>query len=198
MDRWRRPEVFLAELLGKSVRREFLEEDRAPQIWLRAAVLAVDVRGGLLENEQGAGELEHIVDGRPRKVPANIGPANPRNSIKARIVSSETDQFIEDDLLRVFWPMMPEHDAIPVKPGEHVYVTFEDEDRQHGLWFGKVPGHEGVNFFKGESSYVVSKAGQLSSLFEDGGPPPGAPETDTTIGGRLVPRDKASLFSEGD
>lgn len=87
------------------------------------------------------------------------------NSVKARIIADGYDQFFGLDDLRIFWPMFPEHVSIPVKPGEHVYVLFEDADFQHGLWFGKVAGHEDLNRFSGERGYMTSR--ELSDLFSD-------------------------------
>ena len=48
----------------------------------------------------------------------------PRNSIVARPITS-TSKFTKD--LRVYYPFFSSHFALPVKPGEHVWV-FEDED----------------------------------------------------------------------
>ena len=189
IEKFRRPEIFLSELINKSVRGELWDKDENVQVWWRALVVAVDVQGGLLENPEGAGGLTHVIDGKELDVPANVGPLNPRNSIKARIITAGLDQYDDDESLRVFWPMFPDHDAMPIKPGEHVYITFEDTDFQHGLWFGKVPGHQNVNYFRGQDSFEASDRQRLAPLYadsaeltEDGG----ALTTDRAAGERLV------------
>lgn len=197
LDRWRRPELFLAEVINKSARGELRSEEDNVRIWYRAVVLAVDVAGSRLENADGSGELEHVKNGRSTSVTANVGPSNPKNSIKARIITDGLDQFIGDEDLKVFWPMMPEHDSIPIKPGEHVYVTFEDEDYEHGLWLGKVSGHEGVNFFQGESAFVTDSDGSLNKLFSTENAEE-LPSTDRDAGERLASKKLNNLFGTSE
>jgi hypothetical protein len=165
-----RPEIFFAEMMQKYVRGEFLEVGSAPHVFLRALVAAVDVVGGRLENpDPGSNDkVEHkLPSGKTFSVPANVGPVNPKNSIKARVLTGGQDQFFSDDSLRVFWPFFPEHIVVPVKPGEHVYVLFEDPGMTHGLWVGKVAGHDGFNFFAGVDSYRSKDDDKLSSKFGD-------------------------------
>lgn len=199
LDRWRRPELFFAEVINKSARGEFREENTNVKIWYRATVIAVDVTGGRLENSNGSGELEHIIENRSFSVQANVGPSNPKNSIKARVLTDEFDQFVDDKDLRVFWPMMSEHDSIPIKPGEHVYVTFEDENFEHGLWFGKVPGHSGVNFFKGDSSYTSDESEDLNNVFDDGNSNTESNISDDHVAsGRVIGKDLNKLYNGND
>lgn len=196
-DRFRRPEVFLADIINKGVRGEYREETDNQRVWYRATVVAVDIEGGNLENPSAEGSLQHVIGGHTVTVPARLGPRNPRNSVKARILTDEFDQYTSDDQLSVFWPMFPDHDAIPIKPGEHVYVTFEDGDFEHGLWIGKVAGHEGVNYSRGEKFLESSSEGSLAGLFEDTGEPPVVTYADDKgASGRFVSRDKASLFGD--
>lgn len=126
--------------------------------------------------------------------PATFGPRNPRNSIKARIISDGQDQFFSTDEVGVYWPLMPEHVAVPVKPGEHVYVLFEDPDSEHGLWFGKVPGHEDVNDFAGRRSF--SPDSRLSHSFPDVRPSSddGALQTEEAASERLASDRLSSLW----
>lgn len=169
-DFYRRPEVFFAELLQKYARGEFLERGSAPPVLLRALVVAVDVVGGKLENiSPGSNDkVEHkLPNGQTFSVAAQIGPPNPKNSVKARILSEGMDQFYGDQNLRVFWPFFPEHVSVPIKPGEHVYVIFEDAGMTHGLWVGKIPGHEGLNFYPGVDSYKAPDDDKLASKFSD-------------------------------
>ncbi|MHA2043940.1 MAG: hypothetical protein ACW99G_04060, partial [Candidatus Thorarchaeota archaeon] len=194
---FRRPERFLADLLTKSARGELLEESDHTVIWQRALVLAVDVNGGMLENPDGSGHVEHIVGKTTVDIEARTGPTNPRNSIKARIISDAGDEFFSDEDLKVFWPMLPEHISVPIKPGEHVYITFEDIDAEHGLWFGKVPGHSNVNFFDGNESF--QQAESLADVYPDNPPNPesdGFVDGNDAAGGRLVGKNKAALYKD--
>ncbi len=179
-EKFRKPELFLSELLRKSAQGNISERDENSRVFYRALVVAVDVQGGRLENEAGTGKLTHVMNGKSVDVPANVGPTNPQNSVKARILTDGFDQFITDDRLRVFWPFFPEHVSIPIKPGEHVYVLFEDEGFQHGLWFSKVSGHEGLNRFAGQKSFVAESS--LANLFPGSEPPAGDLNTDAAAG----------------
>lgn len=169
-DYYRRPEVFLAELLQKYMRGELVEHGEAAPVLYRALVVAVDVVGGKLESPQPGNndKVKHVLpNGQSVDVKAQVGPLNPKNSIKARLLTGGRDQFFSDQNLRVFWPFFPEHVSVPIKPGEHVYVLFEDRDMTHGLWVGKMPGHEGVNFKSGQSTYKTDDDDTLASKFDD-------------------------------
>lgn len=166
-EKFRKPEIILAEMLRKSAQGRFRETDENVPFLFRASVLAVDVIGGKLENPKGDGKVTHAFKGKSIDVPATVGPENPKNSIKARIITDGFDQFIGDDDLRVFWPFFPEHNYVPIKPGEHVYVIFEDAEYAHGLWVAKIPGHEGANFVRGEKKFDPASAGSLKELFPD-------------------------------
>jgi hypothetical protein len=166
-DKFHRPEIFLSELLQKGARGDFHERDENSTILYRATVIAVDVIGGKLQNANAAGSVTHEFNGKSINVKATHGPDNPRNSIKARVISSGHDKFTSDEDTPVFWPFFPEHMSVPIKPGEHVYVIFEDHDFQHGLWVCKIPGHEGVNFVQGEKTFKPSNADSLTSKFPD-------------------------------
>jgi len=195
-EKFRRPEQFLAELIAKSARGDLWDKSQNVQVWHRALVVAVDVIGGRLENPDGEGTVSHFMDGKNSEYPANVGPKNPRNSVKARIITKEFDQFFDDDSLRVFWPMFPEHDSIPIKPGEYVYVTFEDTNYEHGLWLGKVAGHENVNYFRGQDSFKTEDS-SLASKFPDSPKLKEDPaDTDHDASGILSMNDKAKLFND--
>lgn len=187
--------MFLADLIKQSARGDLVQRGENVNPWKRAVVLAVDVLGGRLENETGSGSVEHVIDNTPMSIDATIGPTNPRNSIKARVLSLEGDKFRADDDLVVFWPMFPEHISIPIKPGEHVYVTFEDEDQTHGLWFSKVPGHSNSNYFKGDSSYTQDAP--LSSKFADDAPADTDSDSDSVASGRQ-PQSNIQKFKDSD
>lgn len=158
-------ERLLADFIRKGVQGRFYERQENVPVFYRATVLAVDVEGGKLENPNAAGNVSHTVNGQTVTVAARSGPENPRNSIKARILTEGLDQFVEDTNLRVYWPFFSDHMAVPVKPGEHVYVVFEDSEFKHGLWINKVPGHEGTNLVVGESMYKANQTGQLALKF---------------------------------
>ena len=76
------------------------------------------------------------------------------------------DKFATDENLRVFWPFFPESISVPIKPGEHVYVLFEDSQMDHGLWVSKIPGHAGANYAPGKDYFKPSEGG-LSKKFPD-------------------------------
>lgn len=173
-DKFSRQEYFFAELIRKSIQGSITERDESVSFLHRALVIAVDVEGGKLENPEGKGTVANVVDGKTISVNANSGPKNPANSIKARILTEGFDQFVGDDNLRVFWPFFPEHISLPIKPGEHVYVIFEDTNYEHGLWIAKIPGHSNVNMYKGSDAYV-SQDPTLTDKFED---TRGAPQSD--------------------
>lgn len=83
----------------------------------RALVVAIDHIGGRLEQ---------------------IPKKNPKNSIRARIISEPSPHaFLENDDLPVFWPLFP-YDLMPIKEGEHVYVIFDGERTDHGLWLSRI------------------------------------------------------------
>ncbi len=190
LERFRRPELFLSELISRSARGEMWGRDENVTVLHRATVVAVDVLGGRLENPAGEGSVSHSISGRLVEVPARVGVSNPRNSVKARIVTKEHDQYVGDDDLRVFWPLMQEHDALPIKPGEHVYVLFEDDGWEHGLWVGKVSGHENLNVFRGEEAFASRSS--LATKF--GIDEPTSRQNDQDASGRLMPKDLTKLF----
>lgn len=194
-EKFRKPELFFSEVIKKSARGSFVEKDENSRVFFRAVVAAVDVRGGLLENESGIGVVTHFIDGRSIDFRANIGPLNPKNSVKARILTDGFDQFVSDDRLRVFWPFFPEHVSVPVKPGEHVYVLFEDEGFEHGLWFSKVSGHESTNLFRGQDSFRNRSSESLASLFGQADVSQAELDTDLAAGESLSENDRlSSLF----
>jgi hypothetical protein len=160
------PELFLGELIRKYAQGKFLERDDSIPILFRAVVVAVDAIGGKLENKDGKGVVSYELDNKNHTFNANVGPSNPKNSIKARIITEGFDQFFADNDLRVFWPFFPEHITLPIKPGEHVYIMFEDNKFEHGLWVCKIPGHENVNFYRGQNSFSKEDK-KLSGLFAD-------------------------------
>jgi hypothetical protein len=155
-EKYRRPSIAFQDILRKGSGGVYREKGEYSAFMFRAVVIAVDTIGGRLETPtgkphkksgdkwvEGGKELEEIV--REAKGPPlakysivpNKGPVNPANSIKARIISNNMDQFISDDDLRCYWPMFP--GISNISAGEMVYVVFEDEDFTHGLWLAKVP-----------------------------------------------------------
>ncbi len=194
------PEQFLSDVLKKSAQGRYLENDEHVSVFYRATVLAVDVEGGKLENHQGDGGVDHVIDGKKVSIKARYGPANPPNSLKARILTNGLDQFTDDKNLRVFWPLFPDHLSVPIKPGEHVYVTFEDVDSRHGLWINKVPGHDGVNEVKGESKYKSDSDGALSQKFPDSkDDSPSADGNDRSAGESQINESRlADKFGDGE
>lgn len=174
-EKFRRPSISFTEGLRKAAAGTYREKGEYTQWMFRALVIAVDSRGGQLETPDGLPEAYTDENGNSvqSKLPVEVidtstilssistrlrplakyeiaptkGPRNPPNSIKARILSGDKDKFIPDDALRIFWPLFPASPDTP-SAGEMVYVVFEDEDLQHGLWLGRVASNskeEGVN-----------------------------------------------------
>lgn len=167
-DRFRRPERFFDEFLRKGVKGAFLERGEAVPVLYRALVIGVDTEGGKLENPGGDGSVPHKIADKKFDVPARVGPKCPPGSIKARVLTDGMDRFLKDEDLRVFWPFFPDGNMIPIKPGEHVYVMFEDASLTHGLWISKVAGHTGVNYAPGEQFYDPQlQQGSLVNLYPD-------------------------------
>lgn len=168
VDWYRRPELILADVLQRAARGE-----KKPPIYYRAAVLAVDLEGGRLQNPDADGALSITLrDGSTKSFQALAGPLNPRGSVKARIITDGFDRLLDDQLLRVFWPMFPQDMAgTPITPGEHVYVMFEGEGMAHGLWVSRVSGHESANSSQGALEYDAPSAPQTAmDSFEPNGP----------------------------
>ena len=82
----------------------------------KAIVVKIDQTGGQLEKD----------------------PKNPKNSIQARIIENSYHSMLNDVDLPVFWPLFP-FDILPVKEGEHVYVIYENEKKDHGIWITRIP-----------------------------------------------------------
>lgn len=144
-----RPEIGLTELLRKNAGGEFWERDEYVPFMYRAIVVAVDAAGGRLENPDGT--VSEALESRIPYVDSpgssgqsfsyvvvpTKGPANPPNSLRARIVTNGLDQFLDDQHLRTFWPLF--QNAFVPMPGELAYVVFEDSSFTHGLWLARVP-----------------------------------------------------------
>lgn len=190
-DWFRRPELILADMI-----RRHAVSDARERHYRRAVVVAVDLEGGQLQNEDGSGSMT-VTDrsGRVRSYPALAGVRNPRGSVKARILTDGLDRLLADDDLRVFWPLLPQDQlAIPISPGEHVYVVFEDEGMSNGLWISRVPGQESANSFAGVDSYdAPSSPPSAMDFFEENDV--GYIRTDEHAG-LAPPVDPLSFFEE--
>lgn len=153
----RNPERAFADLISSHTRGDDLQRRH---LW-RAVVLAVDTEGGLLENIQGSGDGMTVSyrDGSTKTFPPRVGPINPKGSVKARILSDGYDRLLDDADCRTFWPMSPpDQVGMPVSPGEHVYVVFEDSlvgSTEHGMWTARVSGQDSAGSFEGSDSYTA-------------------------------------------
>jgi hypothetical protein len=145
-ERLRRPTVGFTDLLRKAIGGGIRGRDEYASFMFRALVIASDMAGGHLETPDGKPAdgktlVQQVSDGTQVVARYNIsptrGPLNPKNSVRARIVANNMDQFVDDDSLRTFWPLFPGVDN--PSAGEMVYVVFEDEEMVHGLWVAKVP-----------------------------------------------------------
>jgi len=189
IDWYRRPELILTDMLQRAAR-----EERPVRTYHRAVVLAVDIEGGVLQNTAGSGAITVPGrDGRTRRYPALVGTDNPRGSIKARILTDGLDRLTEDDDVRVFWPMFPyDQIALPVSPGEHVYVVFEGDGMNHGLWLSRISGQDSANSFKGSDSYTAPSAPRSAmDSFEPNGP---EYERDDDHAGLAPPKSAMQFF----
>lgn len=191
-DWFRRPELILAEVLQRAARHE----DRIDRHYRRAVVLAVDLNGGQLQNPSAAGGIS-VIDrtGRQVQYPALPGVENPRGAIKARVLTDGLDRLVDDNDLRIYWPMFPQDQmGTPIAPGEHVYVVFEGEGLTHGLWLARVPGQDSANSFMGADSYTAPSAQQSAMDFFE----PNEPEYVRTDehAGLAPPKDAMKFFEE--
>lgn len=193
-DWYRRPEMILSEIL----QREARGDDRADRHYRRAVVIAVDPNGGQLQNPDGVGQMAVVKrDGQRVVYPALPGVENPRGSIKARVLTDGLDRLVDDRDLRVYWPMFPyDQVGIPVSPGEHVYVVFEDEGLSHGLWVARVSGQDSANSFSGVESYTAPSAPRSAMDFFE----PNEPEYQRSDerAGLAPPQDSTSFFGGED
>lgn len=192
-DWYRRPELIFADLV-----RTHARHDERQRHYRRALVLAIDHEGGLLQNKDGSGGITvRDRSGQRKSYPALPGVDNPRGSIKARILTDGLDRLIADEDLRVFWPMFPQDQlAVPITPGEHVYIVFEDEGMSHGLWVSRVPGEDSANSFLGMDSYVAPSApGSAMDSFEPNDPEYDRSEEHASL---APPVDSTSFFDNGD
>jgi len=145
----------------------------------RASVVKIDQVGGVLDPT----------------------PPNPKNSIQARVITNARDKDLEDDELPVFWPLFP-HDIMPVKPGEHVYVIFEDAaEKTHGLWLCRIPEPSSVdnaNIVPGIQKYQNDTANDFSSVgaeqaVQDTDSPPTAAPVSSEFVSETVPKFRARV-----
>lgn len=135
------PERILANLL-----RDYVDGNLDDYTFLyRASVVAIDQVGGAFETT----------------------PPNPKNSIRARVITNARDGNLADDNLPVFYPLFP-HDTLPVKEGEHIYVIFEDaNEKTHGIWLCRITDPnttENANLVPGVQKYQNDPANDFSQI----------------------------------
>jgi hypothetical protein len=139
------PEIYLSEMVRKYAQGKLAEHGENVPFFQRAKVLAIDKTGAKLENAKGEGSVEgkSIKDGKTYAFEAKIGPDNPKYSIKARLITDQSDAFTSDDELRVYWPLFPNMGQ-DISVDEFVYVFWEDADRKHGIWVSKCPAPNNI------------------------------------------------------
>jgi hypothetical protein len=158
--------MILAELIKRTAR----EDDKNVRTYHKAVVLAVDLEGGKLQNANGEGSMRVVGrDGSERSFKALVGASNPRGSVKARVLTEGLDRLLTDQETRVFWPMFPQDlSGTPATPGEHVYIMFDGETMDHGLWVSRVSGHESAGSADGTLTYTEPSSPQSAmDLFEE-------------------------------
>ena len=139
MKRQTRPrDIFFPDRIISNMIRDYQEGRLDNSRFLyQAVVIEVDSDGGKFEKDP---------------------PRNPRNSIKARIITNSYSSFLSDENLPIFWPLFS-HDKMPINEGEHVYVLFEDEKRQRGIWLTRSPEPletDNKNYSKGIEKYKIN------------------------------------------
>lgn len=96
--------------------RETTQKGMAPNIFRAVVVEVISDPTSFTDNELE--ELENKV------VNPELVEGMPYNSIIGRIITNEED--LGNSALHVFYPMFPTHVQMPVKPGEHVLIMYED------------------------------------------------------------------------
>ncbi len=145
---FKRPEVILSDLL-----KDFANSS-VKKLLYRASVVAVDPDGGKLQNKNGNGYTEFNFGNKVKKINATVGLENPAMSIKARILTDGLDRLIDDNDLKVYWPLFQHSQmSCPIVPGEHVFILFEDESLSSGLWVCRIPTTSAANISAGSDLY---------------------------------------------
>lgn len=102
----------------------------APPMWLRAVVDDVIFDPNVLDDERKKLLEETLTN-------PELFSRVPRNSIIARIITNAAAR--RSDHPAIFYPMMS-HISMPIKPGEHVWVMFEDptSSTTSGFWLSRI------------------------------------------------------------
>lgn len=130
-------------------------------------------------------------------------PDIPQNSILARIISNKQD--IRQTAFAIFYPM-DSHVQKPVKPGEHVWVMFENPERnmRQGFWYSRIVEPrtvEDFNFTHADRKFTVDLTQDTSDMFEgtteNAGGLPGFPNgADTEETFTLVGEDDYEVIND--
>jgi hypothetical protein len=134
------PERILSNLINDYVDGE-LDDKR---FLLRASVVEIDTVGGQFE----------------------VNPPNPKNSIKARVISQNFNANTDYEDLPIFYPLFP-YIVQPVKEKEHIYVIFEDDACQNGLWLTRIAEPLNVdndNYVAGAAKYAAEPDNDISGV----------------------------------
>lgn len=80
----------------------------------------------------------------------------PKNAIIGQMISGGDG--IGTQTYKIFFPILPPHISVPLKPGEEVFVLFEDPflDTNFGFYIGRIPegiGVDDINYTHGERRY---------------------------------------------
>jgi len=147
------------------------ESGGASSFLKRAVVTEIDMVGGQLDDS----------------------PKNPKNSIRARIISDSSQCFLSEDELPVFWPLFP-FDVFPIKEGEHVYVVYENEAKaDHGLWITRMAepmDTDKKNYVAGIEKFKLNGSDITEQLVQDTGTAPKA----VTINSNFI-QEEVPLFA---
>lgn len=123
--------LFPEQLMSKMISDYVSGKLTSQKFFYRARIEQIDTVGGKLE----------------------ASPANPPNSVRARIYTNGLDSNLPSEALNIFHPIYPPHMMPPVEVGEHIFVMFEDDKFSNGLWFSTVPSYYNVNYSNPDESY---------------------------------------------
>lgn len=107
-----------------------------------------------------------------------------RNCIIARIITGEADR--QNDRPSIFFPLLDPYISMPIKPGEQVYVIFEDPATGNdvGSWLCRIPEPidvDDVNYTHGDRRYADNDFNRdtIDELTPSIPEPPGFPNGDS-------------------
>src|SRR3990167_61744 len=130
---------------GKNTSRSILSSDvnysaehrdsissSAMPFFLRAVVVDIIYDPNLIDEDLRI-QLENILVSSPELI-----KRLPKNTIVAREISNGADQ--RDGVPKIFYPFFPSHFSLPLKPGETVFIFYENPEKSmiQGFYMGRI------------------------------------------------------------